>query len=492
MLNLEQAGKTLKISYFNKKGKISLAKIPLRDSDMFNYSYEKGTPDTSVESFNGKPVKKMRTARLDEFRKLQIMHRLPQYVKDEIYASHMPQKWFMDIETEVLTDKIPDANNPREKILTNAFCNDTDYKATLTGVKPINARELEDIQKRVNEHLAPLGITYEIEYKQYDSESQMLMDLYYTHIPKMPFISGWNFLKFDWNYMVARCKHLGIDYTRSSPTGTMFELFIKDKFSDEKSVTVELPMHRAVTDYMTIYEKYDSYVEVKESSSLDYVSQEVFGLGKVSYPGSLMELYDRDFPLYLFYNVIDTILVCELDKKIQSFNTMLKLSCEGRVPLHEAQFASDIVQNLFSENFLKRGKVFVKEYGKKFGEKEKYKGGYVKEPEAGFHEWLMGLDYESLFPTIMMAFNQGVDTFLGKTFDKGKTYVDMDGNEQTIDPDKHIWSASGAVFDKTYDSVTRETIIDLFKFRIHNKLTANEIEEDIAYLKSIVKSRNNG
>ena len=107
-------------------------------------------------------------------------------------------------------------------------------------------------------------------------------------MPKMTCITGWNFIDYDWMYLVNRARkinkivngqQLTINPDLSSPTKRMNNIFM---------TKYELPAHRLIFDYMQLYEICDTSIKVKESSSLDYVSSKLVGVNKIKYTVSLM------------------------------------------------------------------------------------------------------------------------------------------------------------------------------------------------------------
>ncbi len=496
MISIEQKyGRELKISYYDNNGDIRISNIEIPDIERYRW-HECGEDDPyrakEFLSQENRPVKRVRSKSLDKYRIYEFMNKkfTPEFMS-QIHAFNPPKKWFMDIETEILED-FPDVNNPQCKVISNSFCNQNG-EVYITTINPVSEIQKRNITRRINEYFenlkpedAGLKKEYKVKFKCYDTEASMLSDLFHSFIPKMPLITGWNFHKFDWMYLVNRAKGMQIKVEKSSPTENMYNFNIKDKYNPNIKYKVELPYHRGIVDYMMIYEKWDTSVKLKSSFNLDFVSNEVLGLSKVAYSGTLMDLYRDDFETFLFYNAVDTILVSLIDEKLQTFNTMQKLSCEGRVSLNDSAFASVIIESLFSDIFYKRGKVFVRrEYSNE--NEEKYAGGFVYEPKKGIFDDVVIFDYESMFPSIMMFGNIGVDTYLGKTHDEGKTYLDSSGKTYTIDPKDHIWLASGAVYSKDEDSVMRQVVSQLFDERIVAKKAGGIISGEIMELEKMMK-----
>ncbi len=42
---------------------------------------------------------------------------------------------------------------------------------------------------------------------------------------------------------------------------------------------------------------------------------------------------------------------------------------------------------------------------------EEYAGGYLKDPTPGLYEWIIDLDFTSLYPSIIRSLNMGIETF---------------------------------------------------------------------------------
>ena len=51
---------------------------------------------------------------------------------------------------------------------------------------------------------------------------------------------------------------------------------------------------------------------------------------------------------------------------------------------------------------------------------QEYAGGYLKEPNPGLYEWVIDLDFTSLYPSIIRSLNIGVETLVGRIVNKNK------------------------------------------------------------------------
>lgn len=504
MINLEQKEDKLIISYHDEDGKIKISRLALREDQMYNW-YETTEDDrykSSVyRSQNDKPIKRGRSRRLNTFRKIEILQELSQSTKDKIFAPVVPIKTFMDIEVWS-PDEFPEETLALHPIVTKCWV--VGNEVTLLGLIDLNDEQIKVIERRVNAYIATqkdkhLIRKYKLKYIKYETERHMLDDFINNHIKGMESIFGWNFLKFDMRYITNRCKRVNIDYTKMSPTGKTFTWNMSDKNNPEVKVPVELPMHRLILDYMQIFDKFDRSVKYKTNISLDVVAEEVLGLKKIEFTGSIADLYTNDVMRFMEYSVVDPILVQLIDDKLHTHDTMLYLASIGQVNHFDGFHASAIANTMFFDYYKnERKQILVK------GEinDEPYAGGYVMNPEKGIWDDVCIWDYTSKFPSGMMAFNIGADTRVGRlkeeyinTYHKKNsknvlvrydeihhrenymdcTFINSEGLEQQTD-ETHIVSANGIIYTREKYSSLHEVVFKLFNGRVIQKKIASEMD----------------
>lgn len=515
MVNLEQKDNTLIISYHDENGETKISKLNLRDDQMYNW-YET-TPDDRFKSAvftsqNGKPIKKGRSRRLNTFRKIEILQELSDVVKNRIFAPVVPKKTFMDIEV-YSEDEFPEETLALHPIVTKCWV--TENNITLLGLLDLNDEQIAVIERRANAYINTmkdkhLVRKYKLTYIKYPSERDMLDDFVNFRIKEMHSIFGWNFLKFDVRYITNRCKRLNVNHLNMSPAKTTFTWNMSDKNNPEVKVPVELPMHRLILDYMQIFEKFDRSVKYKTSVSLDVVAEEVLGLKKIEFSGTLAELYVKDPLKFMEYAVVDPVLVQLIDDKLHTHDTMLYLSALGQVDHFDGFHASAIANTMFFNYYKKeRQQILIK------GDvnSEPYAGGYVMTPEKGIYDDVCIWDYTSKFPSCMMAMNIGTDTRIGRlkpeyinTFHKknskgvmvrydeihirdnynGIEYYDNEGVERKIGKDD-IVSANGIIYTRNKFSSLHEIVFKLFNGRVMQKNIASEMD---AMHQKVKESRN--
>ena len=309
----------LVVSYVDKTGDIKLKYYNWEDP-MKYVACEDNDPQKHPEfkSWDGKSVKQIEVNHPDRYAIYEFLDSLPQSEKDEIFKFNLPNIYFIDIETEIV-DGFPEAADVKDvngnvtkegastKVLSISIVYDD--KIILLGLKEMPEDMQQRIKDNTNKYFEKFGADYKFKYIKYDDEFDMLYAFFYKMIPKMPILTGWNFLQYDWLYLVNRSRKISkwvngkeykIDPAVSSLTKKMNKIW---------STEFEVPAHRMIFDYMQLYEICDTSIKVKESSSLDFVSNKLVGVEKIKYNGSLQKLYEDDFETFMYYNAVDSVLV---------------------------------------------------------------------------------------------------------------------------------------------------------------------------------------
>lgn len=516
---------------------ITILKIPLApyDSstdggDMFNWveAKEGEKPYPGKVNQKGKPVRKQDKAfnkhtgrvdnvRLDKYRIMELLHQrseTPEKHQKMFSLTEPVVKKFCDIETGPRRDAsgkiIPGfsaADEASGEILCYTMC-DQLGNVEIMSCYDMPTTDRIRFKADLEKHFAKYNKKFNVTYRHFISESQMLMDFFYRIMPSVPFISGWNFLKYDWLYLVSRAKRLTIDYTKCAINSTFQTLSLADKWDKTKKTLIPVPLHKAVVDYLMIYEKWDMSIKLKTNNSLDAVSDELFGLGKQKYEGTLNDYWERDKYGYMLYNAIDTILVSMIDERLGTFKTMIALAAEGMVPLNDSMFASNMVSMLSYGYYIKKNIVFTATTAEDSTNSDiSYTGGFVREPLPGIFNMVMVMDYESLFPSLMSAFNTGIEVLLGKTVKPGdkcqagdefwpaSEYLKEEEHRDRsklmkLNLEDHIWSAFGVVYDRKQESVMRLVVNKLLNNRVYNKNEGTQVENEILELKRMLSAIN--
>lgn len=479
ILNIERLQskyrKYLAISYINENGGIDFLEIPIDDSEMYNYSVsskKSKNTDPDFKDMFGRCVKRDYISSINDlsyYRVIQIVESQPDDIKNKLFGHYIPKIYFIDIETDS-KDGFPDPDVADKEVLSISISYGNNV--VVMGLKDLNKNEVLDVGNRINEYTKSKE-NIKFHYIKFNSEYEMLTTFFYKFIQKMEVISGWNVLKYDWKYLINRSSKLDIDYHKSSPS-------LKMVSSDK------IPMHRLVVDYMDVFKKYDRSVPVKESLSLDFISDVVLGIKKIKYKGALSGLYDNDFKNFILYNAIDSRLVQMIHEKLKVIEIHFSIANSTGVECYRTFSAIKLIENLLVRYFLERKMVIIDDKNR-FDRKNDsndvikgYKGAFVFEVKQGVYNWVSTLDFSSLYPTIMRQFNISIENFVNR-------YPESEVKELLKDENfKDIVTSSGSVF-KRDDSVTKQILTDFYSKRKKLKDEVKQIDKKISDLKNILK-----
>lgn len=252
--------------------------------------------------------------------------------------------------------------------------------------------------------------TLPIEYRQFETEQQLVMALLeLIKTQDFDVISGWNSEGFDVPYIINRgIKLFGepVVVDMLSPYCSMGMREITNKYGKKQEKwTIEGRPH---LDYMEMYKKHT--FKPRESFKLDFIAHAELGRNKISYEEakSLHQLYRTNFQKYVDYNIIDVWLMCELDKKLGLFDLTFALSYYTLCNFEDTLGTVKIWEQLVAKFLYGKGKVPL--FSKRKADKREFEGAYVKEPVAGFYDWIVSSDLNSLYPHIEQQWNIGPET----------------------------------------------------------------------------------
>jgi len=485
----------LVVSYVDKTGDIKLKyydwQTPLKyvtceDSDPQRH------PD--YKSWDGKNVKQIEVNHPDRYAVYEFLDALPEKEKEEIFEFNLPKIFFIDIETEIV-DGFPEAADilntdgsvKKEGAATQVLSISIVYddKIILLGLKDMPEDMQERIRVNTNKYFEKYNSDYKFKYIKYDDEFDMLYSFFNKMIPKMPLITGWNFLNYDWLYLVNRSRKLSkwingkqvkIDPSISSFTKRMNKVWSTD---------YEVPAHRMVFDYMQLYEICDTSIKVKESSSLDFVSSKLVGVDKIKYTGSLQKLYEDDFETFMYYNAVDSVLVQKIHEARNYISIIFAISALARIrvvdivsQMNNALGSLAITEGVLRNRFRDMENIILfKDENAVRGGESGIAGGWVKDPVVGMNKWCVIYDFASLYPRTQAQFFIAPETFVGVKTEQEDDYCFNGSKRVKIDLEKHVVCVNGVVFEKR-NSPTLQMLEDVYNERKRNKkIMMNKKEE---------------
>jgi DNA polymerase elongation subunit (family B) len=311
-------------------------------------------------------------------------------------------------------------------------------------------------------------------------------------------ITGWNSGFFDVPYLYYRlCNVLGTDEAaRLSPIR-------KFKFTEwDQSQPIEIGGINHL-DYLLLYKKYNPKNE--PSYKLGDIGTKYVKLGKVDYEGNLDRLFKEDVNKFIEYNLRDVEIIIELEKKFKFIELTVAICHLCHVP-YEQIYLSTVLNDGAILTYLKRQGIVSPNKPTTINPAlkdahEEYAGGYLKDPVPGLYEWVIDLDFTSLYPSIIRSLNIGIETFVGRIVNKDKydnswsledlkqmnpeeviTIEKLTSKQTTqqaqvkvgtlialIEENNWLIAASGAMFRTDRSSVVCEVLTDWFNKRVEYK-----------------------
>jgi DNA polymerase elongation subunit (family B) len=465
LLDIEQKDQEIIVSYYDKEGKVAFKRYPISQFENWVVTEEKDKwKDGTFRNWDGRPIKRQRARSFNKFSLVYFMDSLPEKDQEEIFAFNMPKTYFVDIETEIV-DGFPKAEEAKSRILTFSIIT-PDRKAIVLGLDDLSSEQIKKIEDDTLKHFKKYDQDWEFSYYKFKDEYNMLYTFLHKFMPKFPMMTGWNFINYDWQYIVNRCKRLQIDLTEVAITGEL------DR-NDSR------PLHMGILDYMQLYDKYDRSVKVKESNKLDFVAGQVLDVAKIKYTGGLQDLYENDFQKYVFYNVVDSILVYYIDQKLKSMEVIMTLATITKMPLYKAASPVAVTEALMARKMAEMNRKIGVDYNQEDNKKDgKYAGAFVKQPLVGYYSGVSAFDFASLYPSVMRQFNISPDAYVDLIPEN-----EIEERRKNID---EIVCENGVVYKKE-DSILKKILSDLYAQRKQYKSMSYEYYEKAHELKKIFK-----
>ncbi|MEM2159626.1 MAG: 3'-5' exonuclease [Candidatus Nitrosotenuis sp.] len=280
----------------------------------------------------------------------------------------------------------------------------------------------------------------------FTSEKEML-GRFLTEIEDVDVLTGWNSEFYDIPMLLRRVSIVldnapfGVEVTQNEMgfTSKRISLYRKDDYKGVKNQVkrfsfasappprmVQKPdrfgvdswvgkIHgRSHLDYLRLFKKFT--FEGRTSWSLNSVLEDELGIQKLSYEGSLIELYRKDFEHYIKYNLVDVVGLKRLDDKRKFIqlannmahqNTVLLDSVLGTVLITEigvANHAHNVLNLIVCDK-------------PKHNAHDKVEGAIVLNPKVGLHWWLGSVDINSLYPNTIRSINISPECIIGQFLD---------------------------------------------------------------------------
>ncbi len=214
-------------------------------------------------------------------------------------------------------------------------------------------------------------------------------------------ITGWNVIDFDIIHLYERCKKYKIDLDIGRDN---IKLKIKAEEGFFRESKADIP-GRQVLDSLNLLKV--SFVKVKDYK-LDTVAAQILGDKKlIQFTGKKYEeirrLFKEDQQKLVDYNLKDSELVLAILEKTKIMDLTILRSRLTGMPLDRVSASIVSLDSLYIREARKKGLV-VPSTNFKVKEHQGL-GGYVKEGEPGIYDFILVLDFKSLYPSIIRTFN---------------------------------------------------------------------------------------
>ena len=224
-------------------------------------------------------------------------------------------------------------------------------------------------------------------------------------------LSGWYMKDFDVPYLVNRFRRIvGDDFAKQlSPWNIIKE---RKTINNGKQVLYYELLGVSCLDYIDLYKWYAPNGKSQENYRLETIAQVELGEGKLSYDeyDNLHTLYRLDYQKFIEDNIKDVGVVMRLEEKLKLLELAISLTYDTKSNYDDV-FAQTRMWDALTYSYLKEKDIIVPP--RIVQDKDMaFEGAYVKEPQVGFHEYVVSFDLNSLYPHLMMQYNISPETLI--------------------------------------------------------------------------------
>ena len=388
------------ISYYNKRGIIDYKTISIPEEE--RYKWIPSMSETQFRTWDESYIQKVPALRYPRFRMEEMMIKLLKgRDRNEVFEYNKPIVAYLDIENYVdtKTNKCTKPELAEFPInLISTLIGNTVYVYTI--LPRLSDEQLAQMRTDLNQRFKDYVMVtdYNIVYKWFPTEALLLDTISHDLIPRIGFLTGWNVIEYDWQYIHNRCEKLGINFLQYCP--------IK-----ETTGRFDLPIHMGVIDYI---EAIKAFRPIKDlaNTKLETVAKKTINIGKLENPYNSFSEYINDTYRFTLYNIIDVATIQQIEKKISMLELSFAVCNISQIEMSKI-FSSVYMTEIFMcREFYNRG-VCLPEVKKDNKKGPKYAGAYTECKRPGFFRYFMGLDFNSMYPNIGIEWNISPETYLG-------------------------------------------------------------------------------
>lgn len=377
-----------------------------------------------------------------------FIRELPDDLRQKFSMKTFPKLFTFDIECEF--DQIEGKSDPNRHAITSISLCSPSLGTVVFGTKRLSKDEIEFIRQNVLEYVKSIPFfsrttdcNPKFDYVYFENERSMIEYFLKNIVARVPILSGWNCVNFDWWYIVNRIRSHFPDLSIASAScinQTESRLAISNFGAANERLP--MPIHTFICDMMEVIQWDHTVMPIKDNVSLDYIAIESLGKGKINYDGDLQDLYENDYKRYVYYNAIDSALVQLINKRFKTIDVFYIYSL----------YTSEKIEKTFGQIALSEALVwnYFYDIGKKVvfidwdRPPSNVVGAYVKQPKPGLRQFISCNDFASLYPSTIITTNISFENLIDDDFTeeeleryrKDKNYfVSVNGNVYRTDKD---------------------------------------------------------
>lgn len=280
-------------------------------------------------------------------------------------------------------------------------------------------------------------------YTQVTDEKNLLLEFLNTIKKYSPdIIYTYNGDNYDFNFIKERCK-------KNDLAEEFDKLFLPTNSRNSQLFELRIIQHIDVYKVVRSLSMKGSLDLFK--LDLDTVYNYLFGKNKIDLPYKEIETYYNNPKLlekFIEYNLVDSIACYEIGENfLQQFIALSQLTGKDLQEITRTS-SSVIVESLIMHKAIQENKIIpaIPIGGTIDARNEKkFQGAYVKEPILGLHENLAIVDFQSLYPSVIITYNISPETINEKT---KNIFIDKNKNIFSQDIDATIPKMLKEVFDQ--------------------------------------------
>lgn len=257
-------------------------------------------------------------------------------------------------------------------------------------------------------------------------DEKELLKIFFEEIEDTDIISGWNSDMFDNPYVYERAK---LVFSEKFANRFCFDESREPYYREIEiygNINKKLCIHGRVSlDYIDVYKKFE--MSEKPSYALEAVSEdELPHLPKLSYTGSLYDLYRNNFEEFIRYNIRDTLILKGLEQKKRYIRLAIQMSHSATSKIEDVLGTTKVAEmSVLNYCHYNLGKI-IPDYKPPEGlSGDKYEGAIVLPPNVGMHKWIASLDIASLYPSTMRSLNISPETITGQFIEGADAYKEI-------------------------------------------------------------------